>query len=75
MTRIYGLAFENKEALNAHLAMLEEAKKRDHRVIGKQLELFAFDDEVGPGLPLWLPNGTVIVEELERLAKEKEATY
>ena len=75
MTRIYGLAFENKEALNAHLAMLEEAKKRDHRVLGKQLELFAFDDEVGPGLPLWLPNGTIIVEELERLAKEKEATY
>ncbi len=52
--------------------MLEEAKKRDHRKLGKELELFAFDDDVGPGLPLWLPRGTVIVEELEKLAKETE---
>jgi threonyl-tRNA synthetase len=52
--------------------MLEEAKKRDHRKLGKELELFCFDDDVGPGLPLWLPNGTVLIEELEKLAKETE---
>ena len=51
---------------------LEEAKKRDHRKLGKELKLFAFDDEVGPGLPLWLPNGTVMIEELEKLAKSTE---
>ena len=50
----------------------EEAKKRDHRKIGKEMELFHFDDEVGPGLPLWLPNGSVIIEELENLAKDFE---
>lgn len=75
MTRIYGLAFESKDALKEHIAMMEEAKKRDHRVLGQKLELFTFDDEVGPGLPLWLPNGAVMVEELERLAKEKEYEY
>jgi threonyl-tRNA synthetase len=52
--------------------MLEEAKKRDHRKLGKELELFTFDDQVGPGLPLWLPRGTAIIEELEKLAKETE---
>ena len=52
--------------------MLEEAKKRDHRRLGQDLELFFFDDEVGPGLPLWQPKGTVLIEELERLAKETE---
>ena len=52
--------------------MLEEAKKRDHRKIGTEMELFCFDDDVGPGLPLWLPKGTVLIEELEKLAKETE---
>ncbi len=52
--------------------MLEEAKKRDHRKLGKEMELFTFDEDVGPGLPLWLPNGTVLIEELEKLAKETE---
>ena len=52
--------------------MLEEAKKRDHRKLGKDLKLFTFDSEIGPGLPLWLPNGTVIIEEIEKLAKESE---
>lgn len=75
MTRIYGLAFDSKENLKVYETMLEEAKKRDHRVLGKQLELFAFDDEIGPGLPLWLPNGAILVEELETLAKETEAVY
>lgn len=72
MQRIYGLCFESKEDLKAHLAMLEEAAKRDHRKLGKELEIYMHSDEVGAGLPLWLPNGAVIVEEIERLAKETE---
>ena len=72
LQRIYGTAFATREALDEHLAMLEEAKKRDHRRLGQQLELFFFDDEVGPGLPLWQPKGTVLIEELEKLAKETE---
>jgi threonyl-tRNA synthetase len=72
MTRIYGLAFENKEALNAHLAMLEEAKKRDHRTLGQQLQLFTFNEDIWPGLPLRLPKGNIIKEELEKRAKEME---
>ncbi len=73
LQRIYGTAFLNKTALEEHFAMLEEAKKRDHRKIGQEMGLFAMDPEyVGPGLPLWLPKGTVIVEELEKLAKETE---
>jgi len=75
MTRIYGLWFEDKEELQAYEKMMEEAKKRDHRVIGKKLELFAFDEEVGPGLPLWLPKWTIIVDELENFAKETEERY
>ena len=58
--------------LKDYLWQLEEAKKRDHRKLGKELEIFIFDDEVGPGLPLWLPNGGVMIEELEKLAKEME---
>ena len=72
LQRIYGTAWRNKNELNQHLQMLEEAKKRDHRKLGKELEIFTFDDEVGPGLPLWLPRGGVLIEELERLAKEIE---
>ncbi|MCE7938603.1 threonine--tRNA ligase [bacterium] len=73
LQRIYGTAWANKQQLFEHLQMLEEAKRRDHRKIGRQLEIFTFDDEVGPGLPLWLPNGGTMIEELERLAKEVEA--
>ena len=72
LQRIYGTAWRNKKELKKHLEMLEEAKKRDHRKLGRELEIFIFDEEVGPGLPLWLPNGTVIVEELEKLAHEME---
>ena len=72
LQRIYGTAFKNKTQLDEYFAMLEEAKKRDHRKLGKELELFTFDDDVGPGLPLWLPRGTAIIEELEKLAKETE---
>ena len=72
LQRIYGTAFSSKKKLKEYLNLLEEAKKRDHRKLGKELKLFTFDDEVGPGLPLWLPNGAVMVEELEKLAKEYE---
>ena len=72
LQRIYGTAFKNKTEMEAYFHMLEEARKRDHRKIGKEMEIFTFDDDVGPGLPLWLPNGGAIIEELERLAKETE---
>ena len=72
LQRIYGTAFSKKSELKKYLNFLEEAKKRDHRKIGKELEIFTFDEEVGPGLPLWLPNGGVILNELELLAKETE---
>ncbi|MBU0528436.1 threonine--tRNA ligase [bacterium] len=72
LQRIYGTSFGSKQALKDYLHFLEEAKKRDHRKLGKELKIFTFDEEVGPGLPLWLPNGTVIIEELEKLAKEVE---
>jgi threonyl-tRNA synthetase len=72
LQRIYGTAFKNKTQLDEYFAMLEEAKKRDHRKLGRELELFTFDDDVGPGLPLWLPRGAAIIEELEKLAKETE---
>jgi len=72
LQRIYGTAWRNKKELNEYLTMLEEAKKRDHRKLGRELEIFIFDEEVGPGLPLWLPNGGVIISELERLAAETE---
>jgi threonyl-tRNA synthetase len=72
LQRIYGTAWESAGQLKDYLAQLEEAKKRDHRKLGRELEIFIFDEEVGPGLPLWLPNGGVMIEELERLAKEME---
>ena len=77
LTRIYGITFPKQGELEAYLEMLEEAKKRDHRKIGKELELFTFDDDVGPGLPLWLPKGAFMIEKLEDLAKktEKKAGY
>jgi threonyl-tRNA synthetase len=77
LQRIYGTAWRNKKELNEYLTMVEEAKKRDHRKLGRELEIFIFDDEIGPGLPLWLPNGTIIAEQLEQLAwdSEHEAGY
>ena len=72
LTRIYGVTFPNQKELDEYVLMLEEAKKRDHRKLGKELGIFTFDDNVGPGLALWMPNGTVIIEELEKLAKETE---
>src|SRR2546421_2879177 len=72
LQRIYGTAFKNKTQLDEYFAMLEEAKKRDHRKLGKELEIYIIDDDVGPGLPLWLPRGAAMIEELEKLAKETE---
>ena len=72
LTRIYGTAWRTEKELKTYLNMLEEAEKRDHRKIGKELNIFTFDEEVGAGLPLWLPNGTVLIDELEKLAKETE---
>ena len=72
LQRIYGTVWFDKKDLKNFLFQLEEAKKRDHRKLGKQLKIFYFDEEVGAGLPLWLPNGTIIIDELESLAKETE---
>ena len=72
LQRVYGTAFKTKKELDDYFTMLEEAKKRDHRKLGRELDIFVFDDDVGPGLPMFLPRGAVIVEELEKLAKETE---
>lgn len=72
LTRVYGITFPNQKELDEYLLMLEEAKKRDHRKLGKELGIFTMDEDIGPGLPLWMPNGTIIIEELEKLAKETE---
>lgn len=72
LQRIYGTAWHNKKELKQYLHQLEEAKKRDHRKLGRELELFILDDDVGPGLPLWLPNGNILREEIEKLANEVE---
>lgn len=72
LTRIYGITFPSQKELDEYLQMLEEAKKRDHRKLGKELGIYTMDDDVGQGLILWMPNGTVIIEELEKLAKETE---
>jgi len=72
LQRVYGVAFATKEELEHHLWQLEEAKKRDHRKLGAELDIFVLDEDVGPGLPLWLPRGAVMVEEIEKLAKEVE---
>jgi threonyl-tRNA synthetase len=77
LTRIYGITFPKQEDLEAHLKFLEEAEKRDHRKLGQALDIYTFDEEVGPGLPLWMPNGGFLIEKIEELAKktEDEAGY
>lgn len=72
LTRIYGVTFPAQKQLDEYLLLLEEAKKRDHRKLGRELSIYTMDDDVGPGLIMWLPNGTVMIEELEKLAKETE---
>ncbi len=75
MTRIYALMFETKEALDDFLKRRELAMQRDHKKLGSELDIFVIEEEVGVGLPMWLPNGTVIRDELEALAKEMEFKY
>lgn len=72
LTRIYGITFPVQKELDEYLNMLEEAKKRDHRKLGKELSIYTMNDDIGQGLILWMPNGTVIIEELEKLAKQTE---
>lgn len=72
LTRIYGVSFPKAKMLTEHLHLLEEAKKRDHRKLGKELELFTFSDKVGAGLPLWLPKGTAIRERLETFMRKAQ---
>ncbi|MBP9706474.1 MAG: threonine--tRNA ligase [Oligoflexales bacterium] len=75
LTRIYGLAYETPEQLQDFLKRRELAEKYDHKKLGKELDLFHFEENIGKGLPLWLPNGTVIRDEIEKFAKEKEFQY
>ena len=72
MTRVYVWAFANREALDAHVKAFLDAQARDHKKLGPELDIFAMDEDIGKGLPLWLPNGTVLRDELEKLAKELE---
>ena len=75
MTRIYAWAFETKEELDAHVSAYEEAQARDHKKLGRELDIYHIDQTIGKGLPLWLPKGTVIRDELERYAKDLEFAY
>lgn len=75
LTRVYGITFPKKKMLDEYLVMLEEAKKRDHRKIGKELELFTFSQSVGQGLPLWLPKGAALRERLENFLKKIQKNY
>lgn len=75
LTRIYGLAFSTKEELDAHVKMLEEARKRDHKKLGPELDLFTFSDLVGPGLPLWTPKGTILRETLDGFVWQLRKKY
>ena len=75
LTRVYGISFPKQKMLEEYLVLLEEAKKRDHRKIGKELELFTFSQRVGPGLPLWLPKGAMLRERLENFLKKIQKRY
>ncbi|MDD4394816.1 MAG: threonine--tRNA ligase [Bacteroidales bacterium] len=75
LTRIYGISFPKKKELDEYLVLLEEAKKRDHRKLGKEMELFTFSQKVGAGLPIWLPKGTALRERLENFLKKVQKSY
>ena len=75
LVRIYGMCFQNKEALKERVRQLEEASKRDHKKIGKEMELYMIDELIGKGLPVWLPNGEILKSEIERYAVETEEAY
>ena len=72
LTRLYGITFPKQKELDEYLHLLEEAKKRDHRKLGKELELFGFSEKVGMGLPLWLPKGTILRERLEQFMRRAQ---
>ena len=72
LTRIYGVTFQSQKELDEHMSLLEEAKKRDHRKLGKELELFAFSEKVGSGLPLWLPKGAMLRERLQQFLQKAQ---
>ena len=75
LVRVYGISFPKKKMLDEYLVLLEEAKKRDHRKIGKEMELFAFSPNVGPGLPLWLPRGTQLRDRLEAMLRKVQKRF
>lgn len=75
LTRVYGLAFENQQDLEKYELQIEEAKKRDHRVLGRELDLFTFSDLVGPGLPLWTPKGTILRKQVDNFVQELRSKY
>ena len=75
LTRIYGVSFPKQKMLDDHLELLEQAKARDHRKLGKELELFTFSQTVGQGLPLWLPKGTALRERLQDFLKQVQRKY
>ena len=75
LTRVYGISFPKKSMLDEYLVLLEEAKKRDHRKLGKEMELFAFSQNVGPGLPLWLPKGAALRDRLEQFLRKIQKQY
>ena len=75
LTRVYGITFPKKKMLDEYLVLMEEAKKRDHRKIGKEMELFAFSSNVGPGLPLWLPKGTQLRDRLESMLRKVQKRF
>ena len=75
LTRVYGVTYPSQKELDEYLLMLEEAKKRDHRKLGKELELFTFSDKVGKGLPLWLPKGAMLRERLENFLKKVQKQF
>ena len=72
LTRIYGITFPKQQELDEYLHLLEEAKKRDHRKLGKELGLFTFSEKVGAGLPMWLPKGAMLRDRLQRFLQEKQ---
>ena len=75
LTRVYGITFPKQKMLEEYLVLLEEAKKRDHRKIGKEMELFHFSPAVGMGLPLWLPKGAILREQLEKFLKKVQKKF
>lgn len=75
LVRVYGITFPKKKLLDEYLVLMEEAKKRDHRKIGKEMELFAFSSNVGPGLPLWLPKGTQLRDRLEAMLRKVQKRF